>query len=100
MFKVRILRPSASRPRPMRGAFMSLASFSSTGLFSLAGGVAAGVGPAGSAVNVAVTPVASLSVIVHSVAVPEHAPLQPAKVEPAAGAAPRVTTLPGANESL
>jgi hypothetical protein len=47
-------------------------------------------------VNVAVTEVAALSVIGHVLAVPQPAPDQPAKVEPAAGAAVRVTTVPGA----
>src|SRR2546422_11377199 len=54
------------------------------------------IDPAGGAVsvNVAVTVVAALSVTVQ-VPVPEHpAPLQPLKVEPAAGAAVKVTAVP------
>ncbi len=42
----------------------------------------------------AVTEVAALTVTVQ-VPVPEQAPLQPAKVEPAAGVAVRVTAVPG-----
>ena len=46
----------------------------------------------GSSVNVAVTDRAALIVTVH-VAVPLHATLQPAKLEPAAGVAVSVTTV-------
>jgi hypothetical protein len=48
------------------------------------------------ALKVAVTVVAAFSVTVH-VPVPEQGPLQPAKVEPAAGVAVRATTAPVAN---
>jgi hypothetical protein len=51
----------------------------------------------GVAVNVAVTDVAALTVTAQ-VPVPEQAPLQPAKVEPEAGAAVRVTAVPGAKD--
>ena len=51
----------------------------------------------GVAVKVAVTEVAAFTVTAH-VPVPEHAPLQPAKVEPAAGAAVRVTAVAGVKD--
>jgi hypothetical protein len=47
-----------------------------------------------SGVNVAVTAVAAVSETVQVVAVPVHAPLQPVKVEPVAGAAVSVTWVP------
>ncbi len=47
--------------------------------------------------NVAVTLWAALITTVQVLAVPEHAPLQPAKVEPAAGAAVKVTAVPLVN---
>ena len=47
----------------------------------------------------AVTVLVSLMVTVQ-VAVPEHAPLQPVKVEPVEGAAVRVTIVPGGYDSL
>jgi hypothetical protein len=49
----------------------------------------------GVAVKVAVTEAAAVTA---HVPVPEHAPLQPAKVEPAAGAAVRVTAVPGVKD--
>jgi hypothetical protein len=49
----------------------------------------------GVAVKVAVTEAAAVTA---HVPVPEHAPLQPAKVEPAAGAAVRVTTVGGVKD--
>jgi hypothetical protein len=49
----------------------------------------------GVAVKVAVTEAAAFTA---HVPVPEHAPLQPAKVEPAAGAAVRVTAVPGVKD--
>lgn len=51
----------------------------------------------GVAVKVAVTEVAAFIVTAH-VPVPEHAPLQPAKVEPAVGAAVRVTAVLGVKD--
>ena len=51
----------------------------------------------GAMLNVAVTKVAVLTVT-EQVLVPEHAPVQPAKVEPAAGAAVRVTAVPGVTD--
>ena len=51
----------------------------------------------GGAVNVAVTEVVALIVTAH-VPVPEQAPLQPPKMEPAAGTAVRVTDVPGAKD--
>jgi len=48
------------------------------------------------ALNVAVTAVGAVTVTLHA-PVPAQAPLQPAKVEPAAGVAVRVTAVPGEN---
>jgi hypothetical protein len=50
-------------------------------------------------VNAAVTLLAVLMVRVQIVAVPEHAPLQPEKVEPDAGDAVSVTLVPEAYDS-
>ena len=57
--------------------------------------MAGGVGPA--MLNVAVTAVAALTVTAQ-VPVPEHAPLQPAKMEPASAAALSVTAVPAASD--
>jgi hypothetical protein len=50
--------------------------------------------------KVAVTEVAVLTVHVQVVEVPEQAPLQPVKVEPAAGVAVRLSSVPGATLSV
>jgi hypothetical protein len=54
----------------------------------------------GTALNVAVTAVAALTVTVQEAVVPEQAPPQPANVEPAAAAAVSVTGVPTASDSL
>ena len=50
--------------------------------------------------NIAVTLLAASIVTAHVVAVPEQAPLHPAKVEPVAGVAVKVTETPELNEAL
>jgi hypothetical protein len=52
------------------------------------------------AVNVAVTLRAAVMLTVQVALVPEHAPLQPVKVAPGAGAAVRVTEVPDEYEAL
>src|SRR5262249_57176669 len=49
--------------------------------------------------KLAVTDVAAFTVTVHAVAVPVQPPLQPVKVEPAAGAAVKVTDVPLAKDA-